>query len=189
MNNLQCWVSWLLTLGANIPLPLMPTIPTEFQQYVLIMKYSVLSLSSGMVIFLSSYSMFMQTVCSSHSEACLSPIPLSSLQGILAFCPPSKERKVKKVKSLSVSVLCDPMDCSLPGSSVHGIFQARVLEWVTIAFCRGSSWPRDRTWVSHTAGRLFTIRTTRKACLPSKDNSNVFINLMLFFKKKQFLIY
>ena len=40
------------------------------------------------------------------------------------------------------------MDCIPPGSSVHGIFQARILEWVAISFSRGSSWPRDRTWVS-----------------------------------------
>ena len=44
--------------------------------------------------------------------------------------------------------LCDPMDCSLPGSSIHGIFQARVLEWVAISFSRGSSQPSNRTWVS-----------------------------------------
>ena len=41
--------------------------------------------------------------------------------------------------------LCDPMDYSPPGSSIHGIFQASVLEWVAISFSRGSSWPRDRT--------------------------------------------
>ena len=44
--------------------------------------------------------------------------------------------------------LCDPMDCSLPGSSVHRIFQARVLEWVAISFSRGSSQPRDQSRVS-----------------------------------------
>ena len=44
--------------------------------------------------------------------------------------------------------LCDPMDCSPPGSSVHGILQARILEWVAIPFSRGSSWPRNQTWVS-----------------------------------------
>ena len=44
----------------------------------------------------------------------------------------------------SCPTLCDPMDCSLPGSSVHGIFQARVLAWVVIPFCRGSSRPGDR---------------------------------------------
>ena len=53
-----------------------------------------------------------------------------------------------------------PYDCSLPGSSVHGIFQARVLEWVAISFSRGSSWPRDWTQVSHIAGRHFTIWAT-----------------------------
>ena len=43
----------------------------------------------------------------------------------------------------SCPTLCDPMDCNLPGSSVHVIFQARVLEWVAISFSRGSSRPRD----------------------------------------------
>ena len=57
----------------------------------------------------------------------------------------------------SCPTLWDTMNCSLPGSLVHGIFQARVLEWVVISFSRGSSQPRDRTWVSHTAGRRFTI--------------------------------
>ena len=59
--------------------------------------------------------------------------------------------------------LCDPMDSSLPGSSVHGIFQARVLEWVTISFSRGSSWPKDWTQVSCIAGRHFTLWATREA--------------------------
>ena len=53
--------------------------------------------------------------------------------------------------------LCDPMDCCPPGSSVHGIFQATVLEWVAISFSRGSSWPRDRTRVSCIASRCFTV--------------------------------
>ena len=55
--------------------------------------------------------------------------------------------------------LCNPMDCSSPDSSVHGILQARILEWVTISFSRGSSWPRDQTHVSCVtciAGRFFT---------------------------------
>ena len=53
--------------------------------------------------------------------------------------------------------LCDPMDCSLLHSSIHGIFQARVLEWVAISFSRGSSWPKDQTQVSRTVGRHFTV--------------------------------
>ena len=50
----------------------------------------------------------------------------------------------------SCSTLCDPMDCSLPGSSVHGILQARILEWVATPFSRGFSRTRDQTWVSCT---------------------------------------
>ena len=56
---------------------------------------------------------------------------------------------------LCLPTLCHPMDCSLPGSSVHGIFQARVLERVAISFSRGSSQPRDRTQVPHIVGRCF----------------------------------
>ena len=62
----------------------------------------------------------------------------------------------------SCPTLCNPMDCSLPGSSVHGIFQARVLEWVAISFSRGSSRPRDWTQVSRIVGRHFTIWATRE---------------------------
>ena len=57
--------------------------------------------------------------------------------------------------------LCDPVDCSPPGFSIHGIFQAWVLEWVAISFSRGSSWPRDWTRVSCITGRCFTIWATR----------------------------
>ena len=52
--------------------------------------------------------------------------------------------------------LCDPMDCSQPGPSIHGIFQAGILEWVAISFLRGSSQPRDQTQVSCIASRFFT---------------------------------
>ena len=57
----------------------------------------------------------------------------------------------------SCPTLWDPTDRSLPGSSVHGIFQARVLEWVAISFSRGPSPTRDQTEVSRIAGRHFTI--------------------------------
>ena len=56
--------------------------------------------------------------------------------------------------------LCDPMDCSLQGSSNHGIFQVRVLEWIVISFSSGYSWPRDQTRVSRIVGRHFTVWTT-----------------------------
>ena len=56
----------------------------------------------------------------------------------------------------SCLTLCDPLDCSPPGSSVHGILQARTLEWVAVPFSRGSSQPRDRTQISRVAGGFFT---------------------------------
>ena len=69
---------------------------------------------------------------------------------------------------------CDPMDCSLPASSVHGILQARTLEWVAISFTWGSSRPRDRTRVSGIAGRRFnlneyTLRATKQGLSPQRD--------------------
>ena len=65
--------------------------------------------------------------------------------------------------SQSYLTLCDPMDCSPPGTSVHGALQARTLEWVAIPFSRESSQPRDQTWVSCIAGGFFTIWVTREA--------------------------
>ena len=55
---------------------------------------------------------------------------------------------MRYVHAQSCPTPCDPMDCSLPGSSVHGILQARILEWVATSYSRGSFWPRDRTRVS-----------------------------------------
>ena len=63
----------------------------------------------------------------------------------------------------SCPTLCNPMDCRLSGPFVHGILQARILEWVAIPFPRGSSPPRDGNWVSCIAGRFFTIWATREA--------------------------
>ena len=62
-----------------------------------------------------------------------------------------------KVKSLSPVWLCDPVDCSPPGSSIHGILQASILEWVAISFSRGPFQPRDQTQVSDIAGRCFNL--------------------------------
>ena len=58
--------------------------------------------------------------------------------------------------------LCDPVDCSPPDSSVHGILQTRLLEWVTIPFSRGSSQPRDQTQVFCIAGRFLLSETSEK---------------------------
>ena len=62
----------------------------------------------------------------------------------------------------SCQTLCDPMDHSPPGSSVRGIFQARILEWVAIPFSRGSFQPRDQICVSYIAGQFFTVEPPGK---------------------------
>ena len=67
----------------------------------------------------------------------------------------------------SCLTLCDPMDCCLPGSSVHGLSQTRILEWVAISFSEGSSWLRDQTQVSCIAGRRFTLWATNTYYLTS----------------------
>ena len=61
----------------------------------------------------------------------------------------------------SCLTLCDPVDCSPPSFSTHGIFQARVLEWVAIPFSRGSSPPRDQTQIFWTAGRCVIVWATQ----------------------------
>ena len=79
---------------------------------------------------------------------------------------PEKKSNVKKVLvTQSCLTLCDPMNRSLPGSSVHGILQARILVCIAMAFSRGSSRPRDWSWVSCVAGRFFTIWAPREARL------------------------
>ena len=65
---------------------------------------------------------------------------------------------VQSVKAAQLCLtLCDPVDCSPPGSSVHGILQARILEWVAVPFSRKSSQPRGRTQVSHIAGGFLIL--------------------------------
>ena len=82
------------------------------------------------------------------------------------------------VVTQSCPTLCDAMDCSPPGSSVHGIFKARILVWITIPFSRGPSWPRDWNCIT---GRFFIFWATRKAL-------NVYIYIQLN-KYIYFIIY
>ena len=72
-------------------------------------------------------------------------------------------KSIKVLVAQSCPTLCNPVDCNPPSSSVRGILQTRILEWVAIPFSRGSSWPRDWTWVSCFAGRFFTVEATREA--------------------------
>ena len=79
---------------------------------------------------------------------------------------PSNLTDIMKMKWKLVShvrLFANAMDCSLPGSSVHGILQARVLEWISIPFPRGSSWPRDWTWFSCIAGIFFTVELLKNS--------------------------
>ena len=71
--------------------------------------------------------------------------------------PLLSESRGKPSVCCSVVSLCDPMGYNLPDSSFCGILQARTLEWVAIPFSRGSSWPRELTWVSFIAEGFFTI--------------------------------
>ena len=84
--------------------------------------------------------------------------------------------KVKLTVAQSCPTLCDPMDCSLPGSSVRGLLQARILEWVAVLLSRGSSQPRGGTQVSHIAGRFFTSWATREARQRVCVNTKFLIN-------------
>ena len=86
--------------------------------------------------------------------------------------------------------LWDLMDCSPPDSSVHGILQVRILEWVAILFSRGSSQPRDRTGGSFIAGRFLTIWATREAQLfISMIHMEPFLKIPLLGGTKCFLSY
>ena len=103
-------------------------------------------------------------------------LPPGASQGCILDLPPARctgpglrmswhlcNSKVQKEKCLGVKSVCmlsrtlvDAMDCNMPGSSVHGILQARILKWVAIPFSGGSSRSREQTWVSCILGRFFT---------------------------------
>ena len=92
-----------------------------------------------------------RTGCSLHRSRWQMPLLLFSRWQMLL------KRKLKVLAAQLCPTLCDPTDYSPSGSSVHGILQARILEWVAISFSRASSWFRDRIWVSFIASGLSTI--------------------------------
>ena len=100
----------------------------------------------------------MALVISTNKRCCSFPQPctLRGLRTEKVGCWPQRAENESEVAQ-SCPTLSDHMDCSPPGSSIHGILQARVLEWVAISFSRGSSQPRDRTRVSYIVGRCFTV--------------------------------
>ena len=104
---------------------------------------------------------FQWLMVKSDSESCLK---FYTNQGLIFFSRVWVPQRVFVCAQLSPT-WCDPMDCSLPGSSIHRILQVRILEWIAISFSRGSSWPRDWTHVFASpalAGGLFTTGSPGK---------------------------
>ena len=115
----------------------------------------------------------------------LPPIPLQSrlphntehgfLNSGVSLPPPatwSILRRLWQSESVSCSIVSDslqPLVYSPPDSSVHGILQARILEWAAIPFSQGSFWPRDRTPVSYISGKFFTVWATREAMAAERE--------------------
>ena len=134
-----------------------------------------------------------------HRASCHIVFPYSWIlahicpQWVPKFFSLNQESESENEVAQSCPTLCDPMDCSLPGSSVHRLFQARVLEWVAISFSRRSSWPRDWTRVSHIVGKCLTIWATREPPESSLTRSspeieNVTTYMLIFFKKNNLFI-
>ena len=118
---------------------------------------------------------FWQSVC---PWACK---PITQISASLTWCSPYVYSSVSScllmmyVHAQAQPTLCDPMDCSPPGSSVHGTFQARILEWVAICASRGSSQPRDWTcssWVFCTDRQVLCHCATWEVCPPSDEDSD-----------------
>ena len=125
---------------------------------------------------------------SSKDQTCVSGVSCIGWQ-ILYQCTTFQGLTWPESHSSSVQ-LCDPMDCSLLGSSVHGILLARILEWVGVPFSRRSSQSRDQTWVSPIAGGFFTSWATREAQeywsglpFPSPNNSDRWLHVLAARKK------
>ena len=117
-----------------------------------------LNLNSNCNVWLSPSQKFSAVICETLSDASpkvtcpkLAPSGSDSFYKCILFC--FKIRNVC-VCAQSCLTLCDPMGCSPLGSADHRIFQARILEWVAISSSRESSWPRDQTLVSCTAGKF-----------------------------------
>ena len=98
---------------------------------------------------------------------------------------PMGRLKAKAKVAQSCPILCDPMDCSPPGSSLHGIFQLRILEWVAISFSRGSSQPRDLTWASCIIRGFLTAEPPGKPfyCVIAGHNVSTIANIQLTLNK------
>ena len=99
------------------------------------------------------------------AKSCLTPGDGEG-QGSLVCCSPWGRKSRTRLSNWTCLTLRDPMDGRLPSSSVHGVSQARILEWVAISFSRGSSWPRDQTLIPCIAGGFFTTEPPGKHITP-----------------------
>ena len=171
--------SWELPLRKVTP-PLGSLLPSWPQGGTILQYYlcstpphqqttSLLHLFSGLTLFLTAWQVSLHEIPSVTPFSKLWPylrFPGCSVFGssttFWGQAPSSSGLCVCLVTQLCLT-FCDPLDCSPPGSSVHGILQARILEWVAMPSSRGSSQLRDRTQVSLIAGKFFTIWATGEA--------------------------
>ena len=144
---LRVWEECAFLLSKNF-CPARVTLPCE-----LTLKISVVWFPCGFFQHPCQYSCPLRK----HLEVSLDSAEQALLKLLLRVSEPQFLHLCMRVAQ-SCPTLCDVMDCSLPGSSVHGILQARVLESVAISFSRGSSQLRNQTWVSCTAERFFTVK-------------------------------
>ena len=117
---------------------------------------------------------------------CVTPPRPAGSQTLLSYC--------RCLLPKSCPILWDPQDCSPPGSSVHGISQARILEWVAISFSRGSSRPRDTAHISCLAGRFFTTEPPGKPLLSCGRGENtisfrvLYVDALVFAQRTPFFL-
>ena len=170
-----------LRLDSSLPSPVLPSLNSAYQRTWFVVVVCILNKFISII--------WLQRFFLNHT-ACGILVPWPGIEPL----PPAMEAwslnhgKVEVLATQSCPTLCDPMDCSPPGSSVSGILQARILEWAAISFSRGSSRPRDWTWVSCIAGILSTAWATREDLNRWATRE---ITLLIFFliKKKFFKIF
>ena len=125
-------------------------------------------------LFIRKLKSYFCTTQGRYPSLCLDHSFQDSLGFSLIFTPENPTGCLLFQSLSHVRLFCDSMDCSPPGSSVHGIFQARILEWVAIPFSRGSSLPRYQTHISCTAGRMFNKQKTNFPLSP--------LNIFMLFR-------
>ena len=128
---------------------------------------------------LGSYNWFLKTP--NYLKTCPTRFPATQRASLHPEQVPKAVLKVTRFNlhrcvclvTQSCLTLCDPLNCSLPGFSVHGILQTRIMEWVAMPSSRGSSHPRHRTQVSCIAGRFFYRLSHQGSSISTESESNL----------------